>query len=575
MTGTYDGSRGDSASNAAIAQVFDEIADLLEIEDANPFRVRAYRNAARLIEGLGMSLSEMLAKGEDPDELPGIGKDLAAKIGEIVLTGTCAAHAELRERLPPTITTLLRVPGLGPRRVQTLYRNLDISTPEQLRAAAEAGRIRELPGFGEKTESAIVQALGQQTEAAQRFLLAAAAQYAEPLRQWLAQTPGVGEVVIAGSYRRAKETVGDLDLLATAAKSDAVMARFCAYPEVRQVPARGETRSTVVLGNGLQVDLRVVPQTSFGAALYYFTGSKGHNVAIRRIAQQRGLKINEYGVFRGKRRIAGDTEASVLAAIGLPLIAPELRENRGEIEAAQAGTLPELVTRADLAGDLHVYLPGEEAEREELIRAARERGLRYLALTVSARSLLGPRARHWQEAIERLPHEAHGVTLFKAVEVEIAEDGSLAPADEWLRDFDLVIGAVASAPQLPRARQTRRVLRALEHPRLTLLAHPTGRRLGRDGAHELDVPAVIRAAASRGCLLELNAQPERLDLPDVYCRLAREEGARIALNSAAASAAELDYLAYGIGQARRGWLGRDDLVNTLAADEVRKMLARG
>jgi DNA polymerase (family 10) len=563
--------RVEGASNAAIARVFDEMADLLEIEDANPFRVRAYRNAARLIEGLGVSLAEMLARGEDPDDLPGIGKDLAAKIAEIVRTGTCQAHEELRRRLPPTITTLLRVPGLGPRRVQTLHRSLDISTPAQLRAAAEAGRIRALPGFGEKTEAAILQALGAQADSAQRFLLAVAAQYAEPLRAWLAQTPGVGEVVIAGSYRRAKETVGDLDVLATAARSEAVTARFCAYPEVRRVLARGDTRSTVVLANGLQVDLRVVPRASFGAALYYFTGSKAHNVAVRRIAQSRGLKINEYGVYRGKRRIAGDTEASVFATIGLPYIPPELRENRGEIEAAQAGTLPRLLTRADLQGDLHVYLPREQSELEALVRAARERGLRYLGLTLSARGGHGGERR---DDFARLPRRLHGVTLLKALELEIAEDGGLNAPAELLAHCDFVIGALASATRLPRARQTRRVLRALEHPRLALLAHPTGRRPGRDGGFELDVPAVIRAARDRGCLLELNAQPERLDLPDVYCRLAKDEGARIAINSAAASAAELDYLGFGVGQARRGWLEAGDVVNTRPLGEVEGLLRR-
>ena len=574
MTRSDEGAHAEGTSNASIARVFDDIADLLEIEDANPFRVRAYRNAARLIEGLGVSLSEMLAKGEDPDELPGIGKDLAGKIAEIVRTGTCQAHTELRQRLPPTITTLLRVPGLGPRRVQTLYRNLDISSAEQLRQAAETGRVRELPGFGAKTEAAILEALGQHAEAQQRFLLAVAARYAEPLRAWLAGAPGVGEVVIAGSYRRARETVGDLDVLAIASKSEAVMERFCAYPEVRQVLSRGDTRSTVVLANGLQVDLRVVPRESFGAALYYFTGSKAHNVAARRIAQQRGLKINEYGVFRGKRRVAGDTEASVLATIGLPYIAPELRENRGEIEAAQAGKLPVLVTREDLRGDLHVYLPGEEAELEELIRSAHARGLRYLGVTVTARGARGARSRPWRAALARLPRRVHGVTLFKALEVDIAEDGSLAVPDADLDDIDLVIGALTGAHQLPRARQTRRVLRALEHPRLTMLAHPTGRRPGRDGSFELDVPAVIRAARERACLLELNAQPERLDLPDVYCRLAKDEGARIAINSAATTAAELDYLVYGIGQARRGWLAAGDVVNTRAGAEVETLFRR-
>jgi DNA polymerase (family X) len=295
------------ASNTEIAKVFDEIADLLEIQGENAFRIRAYRNAARTIEGLGVAAGEMLDQGEDLTELPGIGKDLANKIREIADTGTCTALEKLRQQLPPTITTLLQIPGLGPKRVQALYRNLDISTPEHLHAAARDGQIRALAGFGEKTEALILQALDRHVETGKRFELAVAAHYAEPLKAYLARAPGVKQVVIAGSYRRAKETVGDLDIVVTAKRSEAVMDRFCDYPQVARVVSKGDTRSTVMLTSGLQVDLRVVPAKSFGAALYYFTGSKTHNIAARRIAQQQDLKINEYGVFRGERRVGGET----------------------------------------------------------------------------------------------------------------------------------------------------------------------------------------------------------------------------------------------------------------------------
>ena len=563
-----------TASNTDVARVFDEIADLLEIQGENAFRIRAYRNAARLIEGLGVSVGEMIEKREDLTELPGIGKDLAAKIGEIVESGTCAAREELRGKLPSTIITLLRIPGLGPKRVQTLYRELDISTPEQLHAAIADGKVRELHGFGEKTETILRQALGQQGETGQRFKLAAAAQYAEPLRAYLAKTPGAKDVVIAGSYRRGKETVGDLDIVVTAKHSDAVMQRFCEYPEVGRIVSKGETRSTVVLASGLQVDLRVVPQSSFGAALYYFTGSKAHNVATRRIAQKRGLKINEYGVFRGERRVAGETEQSVFRSIGLPFIAPELRENRGEIEAALTGSLPKLITAEDLQGDLRVAASGDAGELEELISAARRRGLHYLGVTPAARSATDDELPRWHEAIDRKNGRLRGFVLLKGIEVDIRENGELDKPATTLGAFDFVVGAVNSQFNLPRAKQTTRLLRAIEHAPLTMLAHPAGRLIGRRPELDADIAAVVRAARERGCVLELNSQPERLDLPDVYCRLAHEEGALVAINSGAASAAELANLGFGIGQARRGWLEAKDVLNTRPIKELRALLAR-
>ncbi len=561
-------------ANADIAKVFDEIADLLEIEGENPFRVRAYRNAARLIEGLGVSISEMIEKNEDLTELPGIGKDLAGKIREIAATGTCGAREELRKKLPATIITLLEIPGLGPKRVQTLYRELDISTPEQLYAAVRDGKVRELPGFGEKTERLLRQALGPKSAAAKRFLLAIAAQYAEPLKAYLAATPGVNTVVIAGSYRRAKETVGDIDIVVTARQSKAVMERFCGYPEVERIAAKGETRATVLLKNGLQVDLRVVPPASFGAALYYFTGSKAHNVAARGLAQRMGLKINEYGVFRGRVRLAGDTEEAVLRAIGLPYIPPELRENQGEIEAAQAGKLPRLVARGDLQGDLHVYAPTETAALPELVEAARARGLRYLGLTLRARGWEPQRVRAWSETVDRANRELRHFVLLKAIEADIRNDGTLDASASMLREFDLVIAAVHGDFDLPRARQTERLLRALADPQVTMLAHPAGRVLGSRAELDVEMPRIIRAAAERGCWLELNSRPERLDLPDVYCRVAKDERVLIAINSGAQSPPELDYLTYGVGQARRGWLERNDVVNTRTLDELRHFLKR-
>lgn len=341
--------------NEDIATIFDEMADLLEIEDANPFRVRAYRNAARTIRGLGRELQEMLAAGEDLTRLPAIGKDLAAKIEEILATGHAKALDKLHKEVPASLEALLKIPGLGPKRVKVLYQDLHIKTLKQLENAARRGKLSALPGFGTKTEQRILDAVGAHRSLEKRFLRNVARQYAEPLVQYLQVVAGVNDVVVAGSYRRGKETVGDLDILVSAKANSPVMQKFVAYDEVVEIVSKGTTRATVFLRNGLQVDLRVVEQLSFGSALHYFTGSKAHNIQVRRLGQQRGLKINEYGVFKGEQSIAGKTEASVFKAVGLPFIPPELREGRGEIEAAQATKLPKLITREDLQGDLHVH----------------------------------------------------------------------------------------------------------------------------------------------------------------------------------------------------------------------------
>ncbi len=568
--------------NADIATVFDEIADLLEIQGENPFRIRAYRNAARQMESMGMPAADMVAKGEDLTELPGIGDDLAAKIREMVETGKCKALEKLRAKFPPTITTLLKLPGLGPKRVKTLYDKLKIKTLEQLKAAAREHRIRELEGFGDKTEATILEALEQHAEQVTRFKLAVAAQYAEPLASYLKRSRNVKQVEIAGSYRRCKETVGDLDLLATTKGASNVMDRFVKYDEVRDVLAHGETRATVRLKCGLQVDLRVVPTESFGAALQYFTGSKAHNIEIRRLGQDRKLKINEYGVFKGKKSIAGATEESVYRAVGLPWIAPELREDRGEIEAAHKGKLPKLVELSDLRGDLHAHTKATDGHHtlKEMAEAAKVRGLEYLAITEHSRRLtvahgLDPhRLRKQMEEIDRLNENLSGFTILKGVEVDILEDGSLDLPDEVLAECDLVVGAVHSKFHLPRAKQTKRILRAMERPYFSILAHPSGRLIGSREAYEVDMLKIIRAAKARGCFLELNAHPERLDLMDVNCQLAKDEDVLVAISSDAHRLQDFDNLKYGVGQARRGWLTKDDVLNTRPLKLLAPLLRR-
>jgi DNA polymerase (family 10) len=570
------------AHNADIAAIFEEIADLLEIEGENPFRIRAYRNAAREMQSLGVPASEMLAKGEDLTELPGIGDDLAAKIREIVETGKCKALEKLRAKFPPTITTLLRLPGLGPKRVKMLYDEIKVESIAALKQAARAGLIRELPGFGEKTEAAILEALAQHAEETTRFKLAIAAQYAEPLVAYLGKSRNVKQVVIAGSYRRFRETVGDLDILATTKGKSDVMERFVQYDEVREVMAHGETRATVRLQCGLQVDLRVVPQESFGAALQYFTGSKAHNIEIRRLGQQKKLKINEYGVYRGKKVVAGETEESVYAAVGLPWIAPELRENRGEIEAARKGKLPKLVELKDLRGDLHAHTKATDGHHtlKEMAEAALGQGFEYLAITEHSRRLTVAHGldvhglRKQMEEIDRLNEKLSGITLLKGIEVDILEDGGLDLPDEVLGECDLVVGAVHSKFHLSRAKQTARILKAMDHPHFSILAHPSGRLLGSREAYDVDMLKIIRAARARGCFLELNAHPERLDLLDIHCQMARDEEVLVAISSDAHSIQDFGNLLYGVGQARRGWLEKKDVLNTRPLKLLKPLLQR-
>lgn len=566
--------------NADIAAHFEEIADLLEIQGENPFRIRAYRNAARTVGDLGVELTTLVAQDEDLTRLPGIGKDLAAKIAEIIRTGTTAKLKELHKAVPASVTSLLKLPGLGPKRVKLLMEQLDIQTLKQLQHAAQGGKIRQLTGFGEKTEQQILQALQTRLGEGQRIKLAVASQYAEALLDYLKKSQGVKQAVAAGSYRRARETVGDLDILVTAAANSPVMERFVHYDEVKKVLSHGETRATVILKSDLQVDLRVVPAESFGAALQYFTGSKAHNIVIRRLGQQRGLKINEYGVFKGDKRLAGDTEESVYAKVDLPYIAPELRENRGEIEAARERRLPELIELKDLKGDLHCHSKATDGHNtlQEMAQAAKQQGLKYLAITEHSRHLTvakgldAERLTRQMAEIDRLNTELHGITLLKGIEVDILEDGSLDLPDALLARLDLVVGAVHSKFNLPRKKQTERILRAMDAPHFSILAHPSGRLIGEREAYDVDMERLIRAARQRGCFLELNAHPERLDLSDVHCNMAKSEGVLISIASDAHGVLDFANLRFAVGQARRGWLEAPDVLNTRPLAKLRPLL---
>jgi DNA polymerase (family 10) len=567
--------------NADIASAFDEIADLLEIKGENPFRVRAYRNAARLISDMAEELRDKVDRGEDLTLLPGIGKDLAQKIGQFVITGRIAQLEELRQTLPPGLIEMLRLPGLGPKRVKMLFEDLKLRDINQLAEAARAGKIRELKGFGEKIEASILKAIESRRVEGARMRRAAVAPYAESLRNALRAAPGVKQVELAGSYRRARETIGDLDILVEADDALEVMNTFTTYDEVQQVLAKGETKSSVMLRTGLQVDLRVVPAESFGAALQYFTGSKEHNIAVRKIAQSKGLKVNEYGVLRGETPIAGRTEEEVYAALGLATPPPELRENRGEVERAAAGTLPRLVEVSDIRGDLHNHSTWSDGVHSiaEMAEAAMARGYEYLAicdhskrLTV-ANGLDEKRLAKQIQEIDRLNASYRGFRVLKGIECDILEDGTLDLDDSILAELDLVIVSIHSKFNLSREKQTARVLKALDHPYATMLAHPTGRLILERDPYEIDIPRVISHARERRRVLELNANPLRLDLNDVYCQMAKEAGVLISINVDGHQCADLANISFGVGQARRGWLEKKDVLNTRPLSELMKWLA--
>jgi DNA polymerase (family 10) len=524
----------------------------------------------------------MVAAGEDLTELPGIGKELTAKIQEILETGTVKTLIKLQQRIPKSVTEILKLPNLGPKRVRILYQDLKIKDLQQLSEAARQGRIRTLEGFGEKIEKAILEAVEAQAQKEKRFMIAEASPYVDSLMDYLKKAPGVKAVVAAGSYRRARETVGDLDILVTARKTSPLMNRFVEYDEVAEVLAKGTTRSSVFLRCGLQVDVRLVEQSSFGAALQYFTGSKDHNIAIRRLGQQRGLKINEYGVFRFEKRVAGRTEESVYRALDLPLIPPELRENRGEIEAARDRGLPELIEVKDIKGDLHMHTHMTDGRNslKEMAAAAQKRGLKYIAITEHsdrlkvAGGLDPPRLMQQIEEIDRLNDALKGITILKSIEVEILEDGSLDLEDKVLARLDLVVGTVHSYFGLPLEKQTERILRAMDQRYFSMLAHPTGRLINEREPYQVDIPRIIHKARERGCFLELNSNPRRLDLYDIYCQIAKEQRVLVSINSDAHSVNDFNYLAFGVAQARRGWLEKDDVLNTRSLTQLRKLLLR-
>jgi DNA polymerase (family 10) len=569
--------------NIEIARTLDEVADLLEIQDANPFRVRAYRTAARSVGALDRPVAELLADNPDAlEELPGIGADLAGKIAGLAKSGRLPLLGQLTRKTPESLVAMLRLPGLGPKRARLIYETLGVRTLAQLERAARAGRLSTLPGIGARLEQAILRGIQQDQARGGRFPLAEAEAYVQPLVKALRDSPGVGQLDIAGSMRRRSETVGDVDILVAVARGSKAADRFVRFGDVKEVIAEGPTRCAVRLRSGLQVDLRLVPAASYGAALHYFTGSKAHNIEIRRRGVRRKLKINEYGVFRGTRKIGGRTEAEIFRAVGLPFIPPELRENRGEIEAAERGALPHLVELSDIRGDLQmhtVYSDGRQA-LPDMVRACAERGYEYIAITDHTQAVrvaggIG-RAGFRKQAREiELVQKRHATpVILKSAEVDILEDGTLDLDEATLSELDLVVVSVHSKFNLTRAQMTRRIVRALKHPRVHVLGHPTGRLLGRREPYAVDMGEVIKAARDHGVLLEVNAQPERLDLNDQHAAMARQAGVKLVISTDAHRTDELRWMTYGVDQARRGWCTAADIANTRDLAGFRALLRK-
>jgi len=576
-------------TNAEIAAVLEQVADLLEFKDENPFRVRAYRNAARAIRDLTESVAAIAADdGERLLAIDGIGKAVAEKVATLARTGHLPQLTELLAEIPESVLAIMRIPGIGPKKAAALYHQLGVKTLDELKQACEAGRVRELKGFAAKTERTILDGMTLAASAGQRLYWAEADQIAQELRGHLQGCAALEQLELAGSYRRGRDTVGDLDLLAVAGEAAEVMDRFAGFPGVASVLGRGDTKMSVRLSSGLQIDLRIVPRESFGAALQYFTGSKAHNVFLRGLAKQRGLKINEYGVFRvdGDREtyVAGATEEEVYGALDLPCFPPELREARREFEWAQAGELPELVCREDLRGDLHTHTLETDGRDtiEEMAEAARRRGLKYLAITdhsqrvTMAHGLDPQRLLAQWEQIDRLNEQlGRGFTLLKGIECDILEKGGLDLPDDVLAQADWAVASIHYGQRQPRDQITKRIVDALANPHVCCIAHPTGRLLNKREAYEVDMDAVFAAAARHGKMLELNSNPMRLDLDDVACAAAKSYGIPIVIATDAHQTESLDDLRYGVLQARRGGLTKADVANALSWPQLKKRLGIG
>ena len=566
--------------NADIAQIFNNIADLLEIKNENPFRIRAYRKAALNIGELGKDISSLSA--EEVLEIPGIGHDLAAKIGEYLKTGHVEAYETLKHEVPETLIELLAIPGLGPKTVSLLYAKFDIKDVASLEKLAREHKLSGLPGIKDKTEASIIKGIEMVRRYTARHPLGRILPLANDLREYLVETAPVGKLEIAGSIRRWKETIGDIDIISTSKDPDGVMKVFTHMTGVKQVIAKGPTKSSILLEDGVQVDIRVVEEDSFGAALAYFTGSKAHNIRLREIASKVGLKINEYGIFREKdnRKLGGRSEEDIYNVLGLQYVPPELREDMGEIEAAAEGKLPHLLEPDDIKGDLHVHSNWSDGTQdlEGLVKTAVEKGYRYIAVTDHskglgvARGLSEERIIGQKKMIDALNRKTDRFRILSGAEINIKSDGSLDLDDEMLKQLDVVVASIHSGFRQSSEQITGRIIAAMKNPHVSIIGHPTGRLIGEREAYEVDMEKVLQAAAETGTAIEINAYPLRLDLSEANVRRAGALKVPVVISTDAHNSEQFDNMRFGVAVARRGWLEKKDVLNTLECAQFLKRL---
>ncbi len=565
--------------NKKIAHIFQEIGDILEILGDSRFRIRSYHNAAQVMLNHPEHMRDIYEK--DPKllkDIPGIGDALREKIVEILETGDCQTHLKLVRKIPHGVLDILRLRGIGPKKTKLFYGELGIDSVMKLKDAARRGLLRELPGMGEKSEAAVLEAIESYGRLQARMPMPVALDIAESFVEYLKKNKDVIKCEYAGSLRRRRTTVGDIDILVSGPES--IIDYFCEHPDISIIEAKGSTKATVILESGVQVDLRLVAEESFGAALYYFTGSKAHNIATRKIAQKMGLKINEYGVFKGEKSIAGKTEEEVFESIKLPYIIPEMREDTGEIEFMRENPNFKTVSLEDIKGDLHSHSDWSDGKNtiQEMASAAQKMGYQYLAqtdhsaLVKIAHGLSSLRLHEQMKEIDKLNKEFKGFHVLKGIEVDILRDGSLDLPDDVLAELDIVVASAHTYFNLSREEQTERLIRAVSNPNVNILGHPTGKLLGHREAYEVDLRAVMRAAKENNVAIELNCNPKRLDLETSDLRYAKELGIKISLDTDSHSDQSLWAIKYGIFLARRGWLEPSDILNTMDLDDLLKFL---
>ena len=570
--------------NRDIARIFKQIADVLEITGGNQYKVRAYRRAAMNIEGLSKRIEDIYREDEKGlREIPGVGEGIAKKIKEIIKTGRLKKHQELLKKVPPELLELTQITGVGPKHLKALMDGLNVKNVDDLERVCKEHKVRELEGFGQITEEKILVALKEYRGSKGRIKLNEAYSYGNSIVDYLKRGEDkIDRVEIAGSLRRGVETIGDIDILVSTKDVNEIMDKFTKYPEVKEVLSKGRTKSSVVLRSGLQVDLRNIKKSEFGSALVYFTGSKLHNIHIRKMAKSKGLKVNEYGVFKGKRLLGSRTEEDVYKSIGLRFILPELREDRGEIEAASKGKLPRLIELKDIKGDLHMHTKASDGAHTiaEMAKEAKDRGYEYIAITEHSKAVKvagGLNEKELAEHIKRIDKEnkrIKGINILKGIEVDIKEDGKLDLDDSILSELDIVIAAIHSKFNMPEDKMTDRILKAFDNKYVNILAHPTGRLIAKRNPYPLDLERVFKEAKERGIIMELNSYPDRLDLKDVHCKMAKEIGVKIIISTDAHTKQQLDNIRYGVITARRGWLEKEDVLNTLEFNRFMKEVKR-